>query len=174
MFLDSYHYSLKLDNGKDIHFRPLLPSDEFESRHFYYSLQEDSIYYRFFNKRKVFSREMLQQQWAEVDYRRNMTLIGVMQAGQRKQIVAIGSYAEATDNAAEVAFLVKENLHGMGIGSFLLKTLEEIAKENHYTKFIATVLAENRKMLKVFQKRYPNARFVRSGSGEIEVEMPFE
>jgi RimJ/RimL family protein N-acetyltransferase len=174
MFLDSYHYSLKLDNGKDINFRPLLPSDEFESRHFYYSLQEDSIYYRFFNKRKVFSREMLQQQWAEVDYRRNMTLIGVMQAGQRKQIVAIGSYAEATENAAEVAFLVKENLHGMGIASFLLKTLEKIAKENNYTRFIATVLAENRKMIKVFQKRYPHAKFIRSGSGEIEVEMPFE
>ncbi len=88
--------------------------------------------------------------------------------------MAIGSYAEASENAAEVAFLVKENLHGLGIGSFLLKTLESIARENHYTKFIATVLAENRKMLKVFQKRYPQARFVRSGSGEIEVEMPFE
>ena len=173
MFLDSYHYTLKLPNGKDINFRPLLPSDEFESRHFYYSLQEDSIYYRFFNKRKVFSREMLQQQWAEVDYRRNMTLIGVMQAGQRKQIVAIGSYAEASDHAAEVAFLVKENLHGLGIGTFLLESLESIARENNYTQFIATVLAENRKMLRVFQKHYPDAKFIRTGSGEIEVEMPF-
>jgi GNAT superfamily N-acetyltransferase len=61
----------------------------------------------------------------------------------------------------------------MGIGSFLLETLEGIAKENNYTHFIATVLAENRKMLKVFQKRYPDAKFIRTGSGEIEVEMPF-
>jgi len=173
LFLDSYHYSMKLSNGKRVEFRPLLPSDEFESRHFFYSLQEDSIYYRFFNKRKVFSRKMLQQQWAEVDYRRNMTLIGLMQLGKRKQIVAIGSYAEIGSDAAEVAFLVKEELHGMGIASFLLESLETIARENHYKQFTATVLAGNRKMLKVFQKRYPDAKFIRGGSSEVEVEMPF-
>jgi GNAT superfamily N-acetyltransferase len=72
-----------------------------------------------------------------------------------------------------VAFLVKEELHGMGIASFLLASLETIAQENHYKQFSATVLAENRKMLKVFQKKYPDAKFVRNGSSEIEVEMPF-
>ena len=174
LFLDRYLYSKKLANGKNVDFRPLLPSDEFESRHFYYSLQEDSIYYRFFNKRKVFSRDMLQKQWAQVDYRRNMTIIGLMQLGKRKQIVAIGSYAEADTNSAEVAFLVKEKLHGMGIGSYLLEILETIAKANNYKQFIATVLAENRKMLNVFKKKYPSAKFLRSGSGEIEVEMPFQ
>jgi len=173
LFLDSYHYSMKLANGKRVEFRPLLPSDEFESRHFFYSLQEESIYYRFFNKRKVFSRKMLQQQWAEVDYRRNMTLIGLMQLGKRKQIMAIGSYADIGSDTAEVAFLVKENFHGMGIASFLLTSLETIAKENHYKQFTATVLAENRKMLKVFQKRYPDAKFSRGGSSEVDVEMPF-
>lgn len=174
LFLDRYFYSKKLVNGKDIDFRPVLPSDEFESRNFYYSLQEDSIYYRFFNKRKVFSRDMLQKQWAEVDYRRNMTIIGLMQLGKRKQIVAIGSYAEADEDSAEVAFLVKEKLHGMGIGSFLLDILEGIAKKNNYKKFVATVLAENRKMINVFQKKYPTAKFLRSLSGEVDVEMNFE
>lgn len=174
LFLDRYFYSKKLANGKDIDFRPVLPSDEFESRNFYYSLQEDSIYYRFFNKRKVFSRDMLQKQWAEVDYRRNMTIIGLMQLGKRKQIVAIGSYAEADEDSAEVAFLVKEDLHGMGIGSFLLDILEGIAKKNNYKKFVATVLAENRKMINVFQKKYPTAKFLRSLSGEVDVEMNFE
>jgi acyl-CoA hydrolase/RimJ/RimL family protein N-acetyltransferase len=174
LFLDQYLYSIKLANGKTVDFRPLLPSDEFESRHFYYSLQEDSIYYRFFNKRKIFSRDMLQKQWAQVDYRRNMTIIGLMQLGKRKQIVAIGSYAEADSDSAEVAFLVKEKLHRMGIGSYLLEILETIAKENNYKQFIATVLAENRKMINVFQKRYPHAKFLRTGGGEIEVEMPFQ
>jgi len=54
MFLDQYHYSLTLPNGKNVRFRPLLPSDELESRHFYYSLQEDSIYYRFLINGKYF------------------------------------------------------------------------------------------------------------------------
>ncbi|MDD9303594.1 MAG: GNAT family N-acetyltransferase [Desulfobacter sp.] len=173
LFLDSYKNTMTLPGGKSLEVRPLLPSDEFESRHFFYSLQEDSIYYRFFNKRKVFSRKMLQQQWAEVDYRRNMSLIALVQKGRRKQIVAIGSYAEVGEDVAEVAFLVKEELHGKGIGSFLLDDLEKIAKKNNYTQFIATVLAENQKMLYVFGKKYPDAKFIRSGTGEVEVEMPF-
>ena len=174
LFLDNYKFSKRLENGKSLVIRPLLPSDEFESRHFFYSLQETTIYYRFFNKRKVFSREMLQRQWADVDYRRNMTLICLRQIGQRKQIVAIGSYAEISETVAEVAFLVQEDLHGMGIGSYLLEVLEEIAKENRYKMFMATVLAENRKMVRVFQKRYPKLKMLRAGGGEVEIEMPFD
>ncbi len=174
LFLDNYKYTMTLSVGKHIDFRPLLPSDEFESRHFYYSLQEDTIYYRFFNKRKVFSREMLQRQWADVDYRRNMTIIGLRQIGRRKQIVAIGSYAEAGDDVAEVAFLVKEELQGMGIGSFLIEILETIARKNKYSKFMATVLSENRKMIRVFQKRYPDCKLMRTGGGEVEIEMEFK
>ncbi|MBF0258848.1 MAG: GNAT family N-acetyltransferase, partial [Desulfamplus sp.] len=115
-----------------------------------------------------------QKQWANVDYRRNMSIIGLRQIGRRKQIIAIGSYAEAEDNAAEVAFLVKEDLHGCGIGSYLLEILEGIARKNGYDKFVATVLAENRKMIRVFQKRYPNAKVNRTGGGEVEVVMDFE
>ena len=172
LFLEDYKSSMKLSTGKHIEFRPLLPSDEFESRHFYYSLQEDSIYFRFFNKRRVFSREMLQKQWAEVDYRRNMTIIGYWQIGRRKQIVAIGSYAGVDEHIAEAAFLVKEELHGIGIGSHLLQRLEEIARMNGYTTFAATVLSENVKMIKVFIGRYPHAKRI-SRDGEIEIEMPF-
>ena len=174
LFLDEYHYTLELPQGKHVDFRPLLPSDEFESRNFFYSLQEDTIYYRFFNKRKVFSREMLQRQWASVDYHRNMSIIGWRQIGRRKQVVAIGSYAEASEHSAEVAFLVREDLHGMGIGSYLLEILEGIAKKNGYERFEATVLAENRKMIRVFQKRYPMAKLLRAGGGEVEVNMPFD
>jgi acyl-CoA hydrolase/GNAT superfamily N-acetyltransferase len=172
-FLEDYTSSMKLPTGKHIEFRPLLPSDEFESRHFYYSLEADSIYFRFFNKRRVFSRDMLQKQWAEMDYRRNMTIIGFWQIGRRKQIIAIGSYGEAGEHIAEAAFLVKEELHGMGIGSHLLNILEDIAKMNGYSTFIATVHAENTKMITVFLGRYPHAKQIRTNTGELELEMPF-
>ncbi len=174
LFLDNYRYSMALPMGKHVDFRPVMPSDEFESRQFFYSLQETTIYYRFFNKRKVFSRDMLQRQWADVDYTRNMTIIGMVQTGKRKQIVAIGSYAEAGEHEAEVAFLVKEDLHGMGIGTYLLEVLEAIARENRYDTFVATVLAENRKMIRVFQNHFPNAKLIRTGGGELEIQMAFD
>lgn len=173
LFLENYKYYLELPNGKTVEFRPLMPSDEFASRNFYYSLQESTIYYRFFNKRKLFSRDMLQKQWAEVDYHKNMTMIGLVQKGKHKEIVAIGSYARASEEVAEVAFVVKEEFQNQGIGSYLLMLLEKIAKENKYTAFNATVLSENQAMIHVFKKRYPQAKITRTGGGEVEISMHF-
>ncbi|MBW1635481.1 MAG: GNAT family N-acetyltransferase [Deltaproteobacteria bacterium] len=174
MFLDDYKNTVTFSSGKTIEFRPLLPSDEFEARHFFYSLQEKTVYDRYFYKRRVFSREMLQKQWSSVDYRRNMSIIGFRQVGRSKQIVAIGSYSEYDKERAEVAFLVKEELHGLGIGSNLLQTLETIARENGYKGFVATTLAENKKMIGMFRKRYPNLTTKSSGGGEIDIDMIFE
>jgi hypothetical protein len=55
----------------------------------------------------------------------------------------------------------------------LLKVLEDIARMNGYTTFMATVLAENSKMIKVFLGRYPHAKRTRTSDGEMEIEMPF-
>jgi acyl-CoA hydrolase/RimJ/RimL family protein N-acetyltransferase len=175
IFLEKYKYYLELRNNKTAEFRPLLPSDEFASRNFFYSLQETTIYYRFFQKRRVFSRKMLQKQWTAVDYKRNMSIIGLLPTGKHKSIIAIGSYAqsEEKDDVAEVAFVVKEEFQGMGICSFLLNILENIAKENGYKAFVATVLGENRRMISIFQKRYPKAKIVEQYSGEIEITMEF-
>ena len=86
--------------------------------------------------------------------------------------MAIGSYAEADDDWAEVAFVVREDFQGMGIASHLLGMLEEIARENGYSGFMATVLRENAGMIHVFKKRYPNAKTV-NAEGEVEVYMDF-
>ncbi|MFP3999453.1 MAG: GNAT family N-acetyltransferase [Desulfobacterales bacterium] len=174
MFLESYKSHMELEDGKTVEFRPLLPSDEFATRNFYYSLQESTVFYRFFYRRKVFSREMLQKQWASVDYHQNMTVIGMVQRGKHKEIVAIGSYGAAEKDVAEVAFVVKEDYQGMGLGTYMLGLLEKIAKENKYKAFTATVLSENKAMIRVFEKHYPDCKIKRGFSGEIEIHMPFD
>jgi acyl-CoA hydrolase/RimJ/RimL family protein N-acetyltransferase len=173
MFLENYKSHMELENGKMVEFRPLLPSDEFATRNFYYSLQESTVFYRFFNKRKVFSREMLQKQWATVDYRQNMTIIGIIQIGKYKEIVAIGSYGQAEEEVAEVAFVVKEEYQNMGLGTYLLQILEKIARENKYSAFTAAVLSDNKAMIHVFEKSYPHAKIKRGTGGDIEIHMPF-
>jgi GNAT superfamily N-acetyltransferase len=173
LFLENYKSTQKLRNGKTIEYRPLLPSDEFMYRNFFYSLQEETIYLRFFYKMKIFSHEVAQRQWASVDYRKNMSIIGLVQTGGRKEIMAIGSYAETSEECAEVAFVVREDFQGMRIGSFLLEFLEGIAIENGYTSFCASVLRENEAMLSVFKKRYPNAETSFSG-GDLSVVMRFD
>jgi hypothetical protein len=50
--------------------------------------------------------------------------------------------------------------------------LEKIAIGNGFKGFYATVLEQNKGMLQVFKKRYPEARFQKIGA-EVEVVMDF-
>jgi GNAT superfamily N-acetyltransferase len=133
-----------------------------------------TIYFRFFYRMKLFSHEMVQQQWASVDYRKNMSMIGLVRIGGHQEIIAIGSYADESDTQAEVAFVVREDFQGLGIASYLLAGLERIAKENHFKSFSATVLRENTAMLHVFKKRYPHAKTSVSGGSDVTMHMDFD
>jgi hypothetical protein len=59
----------------------------------------------------------------------------------------------------------------MGIASYLLAVLEQIAKENNYLRFQASVLRENRAMIQVFKKRYPNLKLSAQSGNEVLIEM---
>ncbi len=171
-FLEAYKSMFLLPNGKTMEIRPLQPSDEFAYRNFFYSLREETIYFRFFYKMRLFSHEVAQKQWASVDYHKNMSLIGMVQKGGHKEIMAIGSYADDGDRA-EVAFVVREDFQSMGVASHFLTKLEAIARENDYKGFTATVLKENAAMLKVFKRQYPDAKVSMSGGSDISVVMDF-
>lgn len=170
MFIEEYKSRIKLKNGKTMSVRPLLPSDEIAYRNFLYSLEERTIYYRFFHNIHVFTRQMAQKHWANLDYRKNISLVGVVRYKGDKQIMAMGTYAEVDTEQAEVAFMVREDFQGMGIASYLLQELEQIALKNGYRVFHATVLPENAAMLHVFKKRYPEAKITSVGR-EMEIHM---
>jgi len=174
IFLESYKTRMAMKNGRTVEIRPLLPSDEFEYRSFFYSLQEETIYHRFFYRLKLFSHEMAQRQWASVDYRKNVSLVGLIQYRGHKEIVAIGSYADDTDGRAEVAFVVREDFQGMGIASLMLRQLEMIARVNDFKGFIASVLCENAAMLHVFKKCYPDLQANQCSAGEMTLVMDFD
>jgi len=174
IFLEGYKSTLCLSTGETIEFRPLLPSDEFAFRSFFYSLQAETVYYRYFYNRKLFSHSAIQEQWANVDYRKSMSLVGFVSRGGHKEMMSIGSYAAAEkEGFAEIALVVREDFQGHGLGSHLLRELEKIAKENSYKGFVADVLKENSRMIHVFRKRYPKSRSTFE-HGEITLEMKFE
>ena len=129
---------------------------------------------RFFYKMRTFSHEVVQKQWSSVDYHKNMSIIGLVQKGGHKEIMAIGSYAEEKAECAEVAFVVREDFQGNGVASYLLEILEKIAKENQYRSFSATVLRENAAMIRVFKKRYPNAKISVNGGSDLQIQMKFD
>ena len=173
MFIEDYKSRLELRDGRTMFVRPLLPSDEIAYRNFFYSLKEETVYLRFFQHISVFSRKMAQAHWAHLDYRQNISLIGMVRQKGNQEIMAIGTYAGGDNTHAEVAFVVREDFQGLGIASYLLAQLEKIAVANGYQGFSASVLPQNQGMLRVFKKRYPEAVFT-PGAGETEVAMTFD
>ena len=109
-----------------------------------------------------------------MDYHNNISLIGRVQRGGHYEVMAIGSYSRGEDNYAEVAFVVHDHFQGKGVASHMLEYLEQIARENGFIGFVASVLNENQTMLHVLQKRYPAARLTPESSGETLVTMPFD
>jgi len=173
LFIENYKTTHVLKNGKAVTFRPLLPSDEFNYRNFFYSLQDKTIYYRFFHRIKTFSHEVVQKHWASVDYRKNMSIIGLVQQSGHKEIMAIGTYAEEEDGRAEIAFVVREDYQNLGVASYLIDQLESIARENNYIGFKASILKENEGMIHVFKKKYSNIKIL-SAKGSEHVELLFD
>ncbi len=174
IFLEKYKWQVNLQGGQTVLIRPLYPSDEFEYRNFFYSLKEETIFRRFFHKTSLFSHEVVQQDWAEIDYRNNMSLIGRVQRGGHYEVMAIGTYSRGEHGYAEVAFVVHDHFQGKGVASQILEYLEQIARENGFVGFVASVLEENQAMLHVLKKRYPAATLTTDPSGGMRVKMLFE
>jgi acetyl coenzyme A synthetase (ADP forming)-like protein len=84
----------------------------------------------------------------------HVALVITQGEGTGEKIVAVGRYYadEARPHVAEVSFLVEDSMQRRGLGTVLLDTLAEVARERQITRFSADVLADNRLMLSVFRK----------------------
>jgi len=65
---------------------------------------------------------------------------------------------------ADVAFVVDEKYQGLGIASYLFEMLIRVAREQGIVGFTADVIADNKAMLKVFEKApFPIRAIMESG-----------
>jgi acyl-CoA synthetase (NDP forming)/GNAT superfamily N-acetyltransferase len=67
------------------------------------------------------------------------------------QLIGVGRYDRAPgSDEAEVAFLIEDAHQGRGLGSVLLEHLAAAARERGIERFVAEVLAQNNRMVRVF------------------------
>ena len=138
--------------GERFFFRPIKPTDERALQEFFYSLPDQDIYYRFLSAMRVFPHRNTQGM-CNIDYEHEMAIVGVTGEIGNEKIIAMGRYIlDQKSNMAEVDFAVRADWQRMGIGTFLLHYLCEIARSKGVSGFMAYVLAANRKMMTVFHK----------------------
>ena len=143
------HYST-LRDGTEIFFRPIKPTDEPALSGMLYSLSEQSVKTRYMAGTMAFPHSDVQQ-LANIDFRKDIAIVGVVPGVSGEEIVAIAQYFLDLDaQAAEVAFLVQDEWQSKGMGTFLLDYVTQIAKLRGVKRFYAKVLPNNKPMLAIF------------------------
>ncbi|GAB77601.1 Acyl-CoA synthetase (NDP forming) [Austwickia chelonae] len=142
----SWEADVVLRDGSIAHIRPIVPDDGDGLRAFHAGQSEESIYLRFFAPMKELPDKDVRR-FTHVDYDSRAALVVTV----RGAIIGIGRYDRLTDgHTAEVAFNIADAHQGKGVGSVLLEHLAAVAQERGITRFVADVLPQNRKMMKVF------------------------
>jgi GNAT superfamily N-acetyltransferase len=152
--------------------RPVKLSDEHLLKDFFYALSNDSMYRRFISTRTDMHHERLQP-FVVIDYTKEMVILAVIQQDEKELIVGMAQYLiDETRHTAEVAFVVRDDYQGKGIGASLLAYVTYLAKKKGLLGFTAAVLMENQQMLQLFEKMGFNID-KRSVGGLYELTMSF-
>ena len=93
------------------------------------------------------------QQFVVIDYSKEMLILAIIEKDSEEIIVGLGQYhIEEATHTAESAFSVRDDYQNHGIATELLRYLTYLAKKDGLHGFTASVLMENKPMLKVFEK----------------------
>jgi acyl-CoA synthetase (NDP forming)/GNAT superfamily N-acetyltransferase len=151
-----------LRDGSTAHVRPIRPDDDDRLRAFHAQLSPETVYFRFFAPYPELTRRDVER-FTQVDYIDRVALVALV----RDELVGVTRYDRTGTEGgteggttAEVAFTIRDDYQGRGLGSVLLEHLAAAARERGVRRFEANVLPANLKMLHVFR----DAGYVTSSS----------
>lgn len=140
----------RLLGGDTISVRPVRMSDEEALQRLFYELSDESTYRRFMAHRRIHSHEEIQE-LVDSDYELNMGIVAC--DAELGDLIGMARYdVDPATRLAEIAFVVRDNWQGRGVGTLLMKRMSEIARARGLSGFSADVLARNKAMLMVFQQ----------------------
>lgn len=146
--------------GQILRVRPLRATDERSLQEFFYSHDPDTVYERYFYRKK----ELGQAEAATlccVDYQRRMAL-GIWTTEGPPRLVGVARYdLDPAAGDAETAVVIGEAWRRQGLASHLLGRLEEYAKEHKIQGFRSEVLVTNGPMIQYHRARGHSMRLRR-------------
>jgi RimJ/RimL family protein N-acetyltransferase len=165
--------SYLMNDGTQITFRSIHPTDEKGMKKLFYGLSEQSVYYRFMSRVSALTQKQLQS-FVYIDHRQEVSVVGTLPEAHGEEIIAVGGYfLDPKTNRAEVAFITHDKWQNRGIGTFLFKYLTSIARSNGIGGFTAEVLRANKGMQAVLNKSSLKMQSHLEG-GVVSYDMEFE
>jgi GNAT superfamily N-acetyltransferase len=158
-----------LRDGSVVRFRPIDSADAEALVDFHDGLSPQSVYRRFFFVHPHLSKGEVDR-FTQVDYVERLAF--AVLDGDR--MVGIGRYERLPPGTeAEVAFVVTDDHHHLGIATLLLDHLADAARRHGIERFVAQTLSENRDMIGVFlSSGFPVE--TTSSAGTVTVRFPIE
>jgi acyl-CoA hydrolase/GNAT superfamily N-acetyltransferase len=161
-------------SGLEIFLRPVKISDEPILKDFFYDLSDRSMFLRFLSIRTDMPHSRLQD-FCIIDYTQEMVILAIVKEETIDRVVGIGQYGiYGRTHYAEVAVIVRDKWHNKGIGTELLSYLTYIAKTQGLMGFTGLVLRENRPIIHLLEKTFPNTLERRYDGNEIELRIDFD
>jgi RimJ/RimL family protein N-acetyltransferase len=169
----TYHAVETLRDGTGIRIRAIRPDDADRLHQHFLSLSPESVYFRFMGFKRDLSPEELKK-LTEVDFVNHVALVATISDAERDPIIGVGRYIRGIDpRRAEVGLVILDHYQGRGIGTILLRHLSIIGHDGGVEELEGNVMADNHKMLEVFEHSGFKAR--RSlESGVIHLSFPVE
>jgi len=133
-----------LADGSIASIRPLIASDRSAVTALFDAASEQSLYSRFFAP----GRHAAERYVSHIFEPDSPTISLVTEVSG--EIVGLANAESSSAEEAEVAFLVADRVHGLGIGTLLLEHLAALSRHSGIRWFVAEVLASNVAMLRVF------------------------
>ena len=134
-------------DGRTVRIRPITADDGDRLAAFHRSLSDQTVYFRFFAPYPELSARDVHR-FTHVDHVNRVALVATVGG----ELVGVGRFDRIDDRDAEVAFVVRDDHQGRGLGSVLLEHLAAAARERGVRRFIAEVLPTNRRMLATFEE----------------------
>ena len=127
--------------------RPMAGDDEARLLRFHAQLSRETTYSRFFSVHPELSPAEVYR-FTHVDHLGREAFVAV---DDEDEIVGVGRYDRLADGAAEVAFVVRDDWQGQGVGRALFDAVAERARAVGITRLVAETQIDNQRMLSVFR-----------------------
>ena len=133
--------------GLPLVLRPIRPEDEAQHLAFLGRLDPQDIRMRIFYSRRSIERSELAR-LTQIDYERELAYIATRHhAGGEETLAVVRAVIDPDNVAAEFGIVVRSDLKGGGLGDVMMKKLIRHLRERGTQRLVATVLAENTRML---------------------------
>jgi len=149
-----------LAGGGEYIVRPVHPDDASMLQNFVRGLSPESRYFRFVSSMQELPATMLSR-FTLIDYDREMALVALIteeskdaqgNSVESTRIVGVSRYITNPDRAScEFSLVVADEFKGKGLGSRLMLSIMDFAREKGLTEIEGLVLANNPNMLKLMR-----------------------